>query len=252
MKKFLLIGLIFFMSFESRAVVNFINKDTTEVFDMIRHFLPENPIILEAGAFNGNETNVMKKFWPDSIIYSFEPVPEAYNWLVNSVKSLKDVYCFSIALSNKTGYHKFYLSEERSNPGVAFQSGSLLQPKDHLIFCPDIIFKDSIVVPTITIDKWAKIYGVSKIDMMWLDMQGMELEVLKASPNIMSTVKVVYTEVEFSEVYFGQGKYDDMKKFMEQNGFIIFGKNFEIPGRVNDGWGWFGDVIFIRSNAIRN
>jgi len=210
--------------------------------------LPENPVILEAGAFDGSETVLIKKKWPRSVIYSFEPVPEAYNWLSKKTKNLNDIYCFGIALSNKTGYHKFFLSEESNNRGVTFQSGSLLAPKDHFIYCPDIVFKDSIIVPTITIDRWSELYGVPKIDMMWLDMQGMELDVLKASPNILSTVKVVYTEVEFSEVYSGQGKYDEIKEFMQENGFLIFGKNFDIPGRVNDGWGWFGDVIFIRSD----
>ncbi|MBK6479822.1 MAG: FkbM family methyltransferase [Saprospiraceae bacterium] len=74
-------------------------------------------------------------------------------------------------------------------------SSSLLEPKDHLIDHPDTSFKDKIQVQTITLDDWAFQNNISKVDLLWLDMQGFELNMLKASNKILATVKVIHTEV---------------------------------------------------------
>ncbi len=218
-------------------------SNRSEVLEIAKKFLPEDPNILDAGAFDGTDTVAMAKMWPKGMVYSFEPVAEIYHWLSDKTRNLGNVRCFSIALSDQIGYQKFFLSEDPLNPGVNFQSGSLLEPKDHLKHS-HIVFKKEAIVPTITIDKWAELYGISKIDMMWLDMQGMEFDVLRASPNILKTVKVIYTEVEFVEAYAGQGQYEDIKDFLEQNGFVEYAKNFDKPG--HGGYGWFGDVMFVR------
>jgi len=221
------------------------NRD--EVLSIVKQFLPENPNILDAGAFDGTDTVAMAKMWPNGVLYAFEPVPEIYHWLSDKSQHCNNVRCFSIALSNKIGYQEFFLSEDPHKPGVNFQSGSLLSPKEHLKYS-HIQFNKKTIVPTITIDKWAELYGVSHVDMMWLDMQGMELEVLKASPKILETVKVIYTEVEFVEAYAGQGMYQDIKVFLEENGFMEYAKNFDVPGK--GGWGWFGDVMFVKHDLV--
>jgi FkbM family methyltransferase len=225
------------------SVIKFDVKDRSAALALVEKILPKNPVILEAGAFDGTDTVSMSQLWSDSTIYAFEPVPEIYNWLTNKTSNCNNVRCFGIALSNKVGYQDFFLSEDPNNPGVSFQSGSLLEPKEHLKYS-HIQFNKKMIVPTITIDCWAEIYGVDHVDMMWLDMQGMELEVLRASPKILATVKVVCMEVEFVEAYAGQGMYEDVKKFMEESGFLEYAKNFDAPGK--GGWGWFGDVVFVR------
>lgn len=231
----------------SYAVIRLSVENRQEVLDVVKRFLPDNPLILDAGAFDGTDTVAMAKMWPNGTLYAFEPVPQIYNWLTNNAKKCTNIHCFDVALSNKIGFQKFFLSEDPNNPGVNFQSGSLLAPKEHLNYS-HIEFKKETIVPTITIDKWAEENHVPRIDMMWLDLQGMELDVLKSSPNILSTVKVIYTEVEFVEAYTGQGMYEDIRAFLLAQGFVEYAKNFEAPGK--GGWGWFGDVMFVRENII--
>jgi FkbM family methyltransferase len=236
---------IMFIAHISKPVLKLSVDNKQEVLDIAKQFLPENPIILDAGAFDGTDTVAMAKMWPNSTLYAFEPVPQIYGWLTNNTKSCSNIYCFSVALSNKVGVQKFFLSEDPNNPGINSQSGSLLAPKEHLNYS-HIEFKNETIVPIITIDRWAQENNVSRIDMMWLDLQGMELDVLKASPDILSTVRVIYTEVEFVEAYAGQGMYEDIRAFLLAQGFVEYAKNFEAPG--NGGWGWFGDVMFVRAD----
>ena len=45
----------------------------------IAQFLPENPVILEAGAHVGTDTVEMVNLWPKCTVYAFEPVPELFD-----------------------------------------------------------------------------------------------------------------------------------------------------------------------------
>ena len=89
--------------------------------------------------------------------------------------------------------------------------------------------------------------SVSKVDMLWLDLQGYELPVLKASPNVLKTVNVICLEVEFVEAYQGQALYDEIKVWLEQNNFELYAANFKKPKvSANDHECWFGDALFVK------
>ncbi len=138
---------------------------------IIGKYLPKKPVIIEAGAHVGYDTNKMYKYWPDSTIYAFEPVPNLYKKLVENTKSLDKVYCFPFALSDNTGTSSLYISEGASD-GSSFS----LRPKEHLNFHPDTIFQEEIEVETITLDEWAVNFCIDQIDMLWLDIQGYEFQ----------------------------------------------------------------------------
>jgi len=73
---------------------------------------------------------------------------------------------------------------------------------------------------------------------MWLDMQGYELNALKACSAILKTVKVILTEVEFVEAYEGQYLFVEVKQWLEQQGFTMIART-AYPH-------WFADALFVR------
>lgn len=225
--------------------------DTYQVLKIVQKFLPENPNIMEAGAFNGSDTIKINKFWPKAKIFAFEPVPENFNRLVDITKYLGNVFCYKLALSNKDGFLKFYNSYSSKKPDKP-ASGSLLPPKEHLTFAPHVKFNEIIEVESMTLDSWAVKNKIDHIDFLWLDMQGMELNVIMNAPNIMKTVKVIYTEVEFIEAYENQYQYKDIKKYLEEQGFKLIARNFTDNQIINPQISkkWFGDAIFVKSNLI--
>jgi hypothetical protein len=88
-----------------------------------------------------------------------------------------------------------------------------------LIEFPDIEFQETISVNTVTLDDWASDEGLDRIDFMWLDIEGMELAVLKASPITLATCSAVYMEVARSELRAGCGVYDEVLPWMAEQGF---------------------------------
>lgn len=199
--------------------------------EYIAKFLPSDPVILEAGADTGSDTVEMNKLWPDSIIYAFEPIPVSFLKLVDLTKNYKNIHCFNLALSNKNGKDLMNLSNTLS-------SSSLLKPKEHLNQHPEITFEKKIEIDTTTIDQWAIKNKISKIDFMWLDLQGIELEVLKSSESILKNVKVIYTEVSLIENYEGTALYEELKDFLISRGFRV--DKEELP------WQDMGNVLFVR------
>lgn len=45
-------------------------------------YLPKDPVILEAGAYLGDESVTLAKFWPAALLHSFEPIPQHYKTVV--------------------------------------------------------------------------------------------------------------------------------------------------------------------------
>jgi FkbM family methyltransferase len=195
-------------------------------------FLQKNPIILEAGAHKGKDTVEMAMLWSGGTIHAFEPVPVLFKKLKNNTRNLKNVHCYQLALGNKQGTEIMYLSS-----GASDGSSSLLPPKEHLNIFPTVYFDEQLQVTTITLDGWARSNNIYKIDFMWLDLQGMELNVLKSGKNILQTVTAIYTEVSSIEAYKDQTLYTDLKEWLKSNGFSI-------EREVVDKGG--GNVLFIR------
>jgi FkbM family methyltransferase len=208
-----------------------------EALDIVKKYLPENPVIFEAGAYDGNDTTEIAKFWPQCTIHAFEPIPELYRKLVKNTHYCPRIHTYELAVSDSVGTARMYVSEEPNAPNVPSQSSSLLAPKEHLKYS-GTLFKDTINVQTTTIDAWAEKNNIDHIDFMWLDMQGYELNALMASPNIMSTVKAVLTEIEFVEAYEGQYLFKDLRRWFESQGFELIA--------INNSYGWFGDALFVR------
>jgi hypothetical protein len=76
--------------------------------------------------------------------------------------------------------------------------------------------------------------------MLWLDMQGAELEMLKASVEVLAEVRVIHTEVSTRCDYDGAGVYSDLRAFLEAHGFMV-----EVEA-IPAGWST-GNVLFSKA-----
>ena len=205
----------------------------------IQQFLPENPIVVEAGAHIGSDTVVMSKIWKKGTIYAFEPSPAVYKKLNKKCRKRKNIKTFQLALGKKQGFVKFYPSQaaaqDESSPHDA--QGSLLPPSKKEWAWPSIGFGRPISVQQTTLDAWAKKQGITKIDFLWLDMQGSELSMLKACPEILQTVQVIQTEVSRRPFYEGSAIASEMQAWLESQGFTMI---YMTPDD-------HGDALFIRT-----
>ncbi|MDR3646451.1 MAG: FkbM family methyltransferase [Candidatus Babeliales bacterium] len=230
----LFLSVTFYLCANNIFAINIPNGVITK--KTISKYLSKNPVIVEAGAHNGTDTLEMAKLWPNSTIHAFEPVPELFQKIKNKIKHYSNIKIYNLALSDLIGKTKMYVSSRND-------AASSLLPTNSVVFNhyqPKVLFNKEIYIESTTLDKWATVNNIKNIDFLWLDMQGYEPKMLMASPNILKTVKVIYTEVNHKELYAGSILFNEYRKFLETQGFQLVQVCFPF-----EDW---GDALFVRKN----
>ena len=100
--------------------------------------------------------------------------------------------------------------------------------------------QDEIIIECHRLDSVMNKYSISKVDIIWMDLQGAELLALKGLGNHLQNVKYIHTEVSYKEMYSGQVMFEELNSYILSNGFFI--KN-----RLTL-QGWQEDVIYQKLN----
>lgn len=218
--------------FDKYAIPKIINERISKV--VLKKYLPVNPVIIDCGAHDGSDSVELATIFKKGIIHSFEPVEELYSRLKKKTEKYNNIHSYQIALADKNGVMDLYVSE-----GSSDASSSLLEPVEHLKDHPGTFFKNTVSVSTNTLDSWANKNAILKVDMLWLDMQGYELNMLKASEFILGTVSVIHTEVSTKETYKEVTQYKEYRSFLESKGFEL------LLEAIPKGWD-MGNALFLR------
>ena len=85
-------------------------------------------------------------------------------------------------------------------------------------------------------------HEVDRIDGLWMDIQGGELAALRSLGERIHDVGVIYTEVEFFEIYAGQPLFWRLWWYLRRKGFVLHG----FPWRS----GYFGDAVLVDRDRL--
>jgi 2-O-methyltransferase len=201
----------------------------------IRDHLPSKPVIIDAGAHDGSDSIEMCRLFRGAIVHAFEPVPEIFERLKQHTQKFDRIKCYNLALGNRNGVQTMHISS-----GASDGSSSLLQPKQHLADHPDVFFNKDLLVQTVLLDDWAVQHKIDRVDFLWLDMQGYELEVLRSSRVVLSKVRAIHMEVSTRITYEGVPLYDEVRDWMGGQGFRV-----QVEA-IPKGWD-MGNVLFVRN-----
>ncbi len=203
---------------------------TEKILTLLRFVLPHSPVIFEAGGHYGEDTIQFARLWPQGKVISFEPNPIAFRRLEESTKECSNVFSSQLAVSDYNGKATLYVCDDDDG------SSSLLEPVKET---EKLYSGQRVEVPCVVLDDWCKKNQVENIDFMWLDLEGLELQVLISSPGVLKGVKVIYTETNFYEYRKGVTRYGDLKSFLESRGFVLQTHSYVEHLQ--------GDAIFIRT-----
>jgi len=149
--------------YEGNFAYDLIQQDIEKNFHV---YIEKNPNeiknIVIVGAFTGNEIFHFLNNYPNAIIYAFEAYIKNFNRLIDNFKNQPRVKCFNVAISDKEDFINFYELGLEGN-------GSLLNP----IQSQTVI--DIVKVKTMKLESFIS----EIIDLLWVDVQGAEMQVLK-------------------------------------------------------------------------
>jgi len=196
------------------------HRDTIP-YEICALYLPANPIIVEAGAYDGSNTREFCCFWPSCEVFAFEPVPSAYERMLAVVAEFPGrIHPQKMALGCRTKTSEMHVSV--TGPSGGEQSSSLLVPAATREEFPFVDFgKETIPVEVTRLDAWAAEKNVNRVDFLWLDLQGMELAALDGCGDLLATVRAIHCEVQNLALYDGSVIYPEVSKWLVGQGFSV-------------------------------
>lgn len=187
--------------------------------------------VVHIGAHECEELEDYSKYiTPDKIIWV-----EAQSSLVRKAWE-RGIHVHQAVLSDIEGETREFIVTNNS------ASSSLLELKEHLTEHPWVREARREVVTTTTFDRLVQTANldVSTHDFLNLDIQGMELAVLKGMKETLHHFKYIYTEVNTKELYAGCALLRDMDAYLSTQGFTRV-------ETVMTPHGW-GDALYTRLN----
>lgn len=155
-----------------------IRRDSTDLMALTHVWLIEeykrphfeinpNDIVVDVGAHIGLFTLYASQFCSEGKIYSFEPVKENYELLLENVKSnnLEQVNTFNLAVSNSNSPIKLFINDDESGHSM-FSSSS-----------------NSMIVNSISLQKFFDDNKITHCNFLKLDCEGAEYEIIKNLPS---------------------------------------------------------------------
>ncbi len=208
--------------------------------DLIAKFLPDDPVVFEAGGHYGCDTIRFATRWPKGTIISFEPNPHAFAKLLESTKDFINVYAYNLAINDYNGIAVLNVCYGDNGDNPAFEgASSLLNASEWM----KIHYQGpKLEVSCVVLDDWCRANDIDHIDFMWLDLEGLELQVLKSSLKTLEKVKVIYTETNFLEFRREMTQFKDLKTFLENFGFQLLSHWYAE--------GFQGNAIFVKKELF--
>lgn len=207
----------------------------------------KNPVIFDVGSYIGEVACKYASLFPGSTIYAFEPTLSSFHELESKSAKIKNIQAYNFALSDKDQKQKFYLNKfsptnsllQSAANASAVWGENLLDTQWHIL------------VDSKTVDSFCSTNGISRIDILKIDVQGGELIVLNGAKDMLSAgrVTLVYTEVIFAETYKNQVVLSELLQFMDDYNFTLF--NFYNHKYLNKQL-IQADIIFVHRSVIHS
>lgn len=216
--------------------ISFLLSETSEYYD-----LEDIKYIFDVGSLNGIESIYFSQFLPSSQIYSFEANPKSASLVRENQKYYPNTRCINKAVSDYNGKNTFYLTPQ--NIGAS----SLLKPLGGLAGTQ----YSTIEVDVITIQKFCEENNIPNIDILWMDLQGNELNALKGMGDMLYNTKIICSEIGLIPYYENHTLYGEIVDYLKKYGFEVSEKDYPFP-YPRDKNGFECDFIFINKRLLKN
>lgn len=173
--------------------------------------------ILDVGASDGGYARKIRQILPNAMIHSFEILPDSFEALNKRQSTDKYFKSYQIALSTYKGEIEFFRS---GNSG----SSSLLEMAElHKTSYPQSKNIQKIKVACDRLDNIITTDVLKPNVLLKLDLQGAEKIVLEGATGILDKVNIIYSEINFQELYIGAVLIDDLMKYLEKFNYRLTG-----------------------------
>lgn len=201
-------------------------------------------IIFDVGARDGKESIEFSLKFPEARVVAFECHPDLLPRCRTALAGHPRIELAPFAVSKRSGTIAFYpIDHARSrvkspdgNPGAS----SILRASGK--YPSESYVQSETVVSSIRLDDFCDRNQISHPDLIWMDIQGAELEALQSLGARLDRAAMMHIEVEFMEIYSGQPLFRDIRAFLRAKDWTFAG--FTSYSR------YFADAIFVNTRLF--
>ena len=200
-------------------------KEVWNLIDFTRDLGMDISVVFEFGSRYGEDTIEFAKALPEARIYGFECNPNTLSHCQNATKSYKNITLTSKAINESGGEISFYPinAEATTTTHADGNQGASSTLRASGKYTIENYVQDEVKVRAIRLDDFMETNKIAHIDILWMDIQGGELSALKSLGARLESVKVIYSEVEFIEIYENQPLFSDIKAYLKERNFVFVG-----------------------------
>lgn len=193
----------------------------------------KNKVMFIVGSYDGTEIKDFFETKSISSIHVFDPVPRNIeNLIKKNFKNKNKIVSNCVAVGDSEKFVKFYDTNLEGN-------GSILKLSDFgesnlssyaKTFNKFLVQHEPIEVKMITLDKYCADNQNLSVDILWIDIQGAELECLKGAKNILKEVSIVHIEISvWEKIYINGSIFSDIDNFLSKYEFrlVQMGSDFK-------------------------
>ena len=146
--------------------------------------------VFDIGANCGLFAYFIKKKFPESTVYCFEPIEELSGCIEKNVNSFSNVHIVKKAMSDTSGLDIAFYQNPKSQQTNSILLNSVID------YCTESKI-NSISVQSETLDNFCEQHDINSIDVLKVDIQGAEYKMLQGAKNTLSKVTLAFFEITF-------------------------------------------------------
>jgi FkbM family methyltransferase len=161
--------------------------------------LPTGATIVEAGMCDGDECESILKLLPGPprAYCGFEPDPRGAS-IIRSKGLDKRINFYEYALTDHNGAVVLNMSDGGIGENRNWhKSSTIMDPAGHKRMFPEITFPDTrrLSVPCMTLDGICEAYSITTLDLLWMDVEGAEISIVRGGKRMIPNTRFIWTEV---------------------------------------------------------
>ncbi len=222
-------------------ITGYLAESSAAERQLLRLFDPEAALVIcDIGSCEGEDTVRYARRFPRARIFAFEPLPGNLALIRANFDryGIRQAELVPLALSDRVGEASLHVSSGRPPDEFAGRdwnygnkSSSLLPPESADPMYGWIEFKETVTVPTETLDRFCAARGLARIDFIHMDVQGAEALVLAGATRMLPHTTALCLEVTEKALYRGQPLRTEIETLLRDRGFALgFETRREIEG----------------------
>ena len=186
--------------------------------------------LLEIGSMDAWESVNLARVFTDARVFTFEPVPYNANRCRDNIflhREVSDrIFLQEMAMNDVTGPMTFWALDieeaARHKPRVNHGIGSKFKLMNPDMWAHEHNQQTEIIVNGYRLDDWCRGMYIDRVDGIWMDAQGAELDILKGAGDVLDNVQFIITEAGLKPYYEGHTLKNDIDAYLWSRGFAEY------------------------------